>query len=153
MLPEFSIRSRASNHLQNDLGENLGWKQQAQRLQKEVHVFYFVFKHSRVRWRAKLVAACAVGYLFSPIQLIPSYIPVIGFMDDFAVLFLGVKILQRITPPEIFAECRSLADAAEIRRSEETRSNPALVAGVAIAAVWVLGAVGTSILVARYLPH
>jgi uncharacterized membrane protein YkvA (DUF1232 family) len=133
------------------LGVAMSWKQKAQRLQKEVHVFYFAFKHPRVPWYARLVAACAAGYLFSPIQLIPNYIPVIGFVDDFAVLFLGAKILQKIIPPAVFTECRELADAAEIRRKEEMTSAPAVVAFVVIAAIWLLGAVGTGILMAKYV--
>jgi len=127
------------------------WKQRVQRLQKEVHVFYFAFKHPRVRWYAKLVAACSAGYLFSPIQLIPNYIPVIGFSDDFLVLFVGAKVLQRIIPPEVLTECRELADSAEVRRTEEVRSTPALVAFVVIAAVWLLAAVGAGVLMARYI--
>jgi uncharacterized membrane protein YkvA (DUF1232 family) len=133
------------------LGIGMSWKQKAQRLQKEVHVFYFAFKHPRVPWYARLVAACAAGYLFSPIQLIPNYIPVIGFLDDFAVLFLGAKILQKSIPPDVFTECRELADAAEIRRKEEMTSAPAVVAFVVIAAIWLLGAVGTGILMAKYI--
>src|SRR5271170_6412479 len=125
-----------------DLGTRLTWKQKAQRLQKEVHVFYFAFKHPRVSWYARLVAACSAGYLFSPIQLIPNFIPMIGCLDDFAVLFLGAKILQRIIPADVFAECRVLADAAEARRQEEIRSTPAIVAFIVIATVWMLGAVG-----------
>ncbi|MGB2617378.1 MAG: DUF1232 domain-containing protein, partial [Candidatus Acidiferrales bacterium] len=74
----------------------MNWKVQAQRVQREAYVYYFAFKHPRVPWYAKLVAACSAAYLFSPIQLIPSYIPVIGFLDDFLVLFLAARLLQRI---------------------------------------------------------
>jgi uncharacterized membrane protein YkvA (DUF1232 family) len=137
--------------VRHGLGAGKSWKEQAQRLQKEVHVFYFAFKHPRVRWYAKLVAACSAGYLFSPIQLIPNYIPVIGFADDFLVLFVGAKVLQTIIPPEVLSECRELADAAAMRRKEEIRSTPAVVAFVVIAAVWLLAAVGAGILMARYI--
>jgi len=139
--------------VRQDLGVGLPWKQKVQRLQKEVHVFYFAFKHPSVRWYAKLVAACATGYLFSPIQLIPSYIPVIGFLDDFAVLYVGAKILRKIIPPDVFTACRELADAAEIRRKDEFRSTLALVALVVIAAVWLFGAIGAGLLMAKYASH
>jgi uncharacterized membrane protein YkvA (DUF1232 family) len=129
----------------------MNWKNQAQRVHREAQVYYFAFKHPRVPWYAKLVAACSAGYLFSPIQLIPSYIPVIGFLDDFVVLFVGAKLLQRLIPPEVLTECRQLAHAAEIRRKEEMRSTPAVIAFVAIAAVWLLVAVGASILMARLI--
>jgi uncharacterized membrane protein YkvA (DUF1232 family) len=126
-------------------------RNQALRLQREAQVYYFVFKHPRVRWYAKLVAACSAGYLFSPIQLIPSYIPVIGFLDDFLVLYVGTKLLQRIIPLQVLAECRQLAEAAEMRRKEEIRSTPAVVAFVVIAAVWLIAAASASILMARYI--
>ena len=90
------------------------------RFRKRRTSFYLVFKHPRTKWYAKLVAACSAGYLFSPIQLIPSFIPVIGFMDDVLVLFLGAKLLYRITPPDVLRECRGLAETAAIRRKEES---------------------------------
>src|SRR5258708_6937079 len=145
------MNDSTSNVVRHCRGVEMNWKQQAQRLQKEVHIFYFAFKHPRVRWYAKLVAACSAGYLFSPIQLIPNSIPVIGFSDDFLVLFVAAKVLQRIIPPEVLTECRELADAAEMRRKEEIKSTPALVAFVVITSVWLLAAVGAGILMARYI--
>jgi hypothetical protein len=76
---------------------------------------------------------------------------VIGFLDDFLVLLVGAKLLQRITPSEVLTECRQLADAAEIRRKEGSRSTVAVVAFIVILAVWLLTAVGGSIVVARYI--
>jgi len=130
-----------------------GWRQQAQRVHREAHGFYFAFKHPGTPWYAKVIAVCTAGYLFSPIQLIPSFIPVIGFLDDLLVLFLGVKLLQRITPPTVLAECRELAKAAELRRKEEIRSAAALAASVAIVTLWLLVAVTASALATRYIPH
>jgi uncharacterized membrane protein YkvA (DUF1232 family) len=126
---------------------------QALRLQREAQVYYFVFKHPRAPWYAKAVAACSAGYVFSPIQLIPSYIPVIGFLDDFLVLLAGARLLQRIIPPDVLTECRQLADAAQIRRTEEMRSTVAIASSVVIVAVWLLAAVGASLLMARLIPH
>jgi uncharacterized membrane protein YkvA (DUF1232 family) len=126
---------------------------QAQRLHKEAHVFYFVFKHRGTRWYAKLVAICTAGYLLSPIQLIPNYIPVIGVLDDVLVVFLGAKLVQKITPAHVLAECRGLADAAEMRRKEEIKSTAAVVASVVIATLWIAAAVVASVLMARYLRH
>jgi uncharacterized membrane protein YkvA (DUF1232 family) len=122
-----------------------------QRLQKEAHVFYFAFKHPRTPWYARLVAACTAGYTVSPIQLIPSYIPVIGFLDDFLVLFLGAKLLQRIIPADVLSESRQFAEAAEARRKEEITSSARTVAAIAIATVWLLLAVAASGLIAAYI--
>jgi len=127
------------------------WREQAQRLHKEAHVFYFVLKHPRTRWYARLVAACTAGYLLSPIQLIPNFIPVIGCLDDVLVVLLGVKLLKKITPADVLTECRGLADAAEMRRKEEIRSTAAIVASVVIAMVWLFAAVAASALMASYL--
>jgi uncharacterized membrane protein YkvA (DUF1232 family) len=129
------------------------WKQQAQGLHREAHVFYFAFKHPRMPWYARLVAACTVGYVFSPIQLIPNFIPVIGFSDDVLVLFLGVKLLQRITPRDVLTECREVAEVAELQRREEIGSPGAVAASVIIAALWLLVAVGATALMVAYIPH
>jgi uncharacterized membrane protein YkvA (DUF1232 family) len=126
-------------------------RQQAQRVHREAQVFYFAFKHRGVPWYAKLVAACSAGYLFSPIQLIPSFIPLIGFLDDFLVLFLGAELIQRIIPPEVLSECRELAMASAMRRKDEIRSPAAVVAVVVIAAVWISAAASASVVMARYI--
>jgi uncharacterized membrane protein YkvA (DUF1232 family) len=128
------------------------WKQQAQRIHTEAQTFYFAFKHPRVHWYAKLVAACTAGYLCSPIQLIPSFIPVIGLLDDFFVLFLGVKLLQRIIPPEILTECRERANVAEMQRKHEVRSTPTVIAVLAVALAWLFAAITASALIAVYVP-
>ena len=131
----------------------LNWKQQARHLQKEAHVFYFAFKHPGVPWYAKAVAVCTAAYLFSPVQLIPSFIPVIGFLDDFLVLFLGVKLLRRIIRPDLLAECHQLAEAAELQRKEKIRSVSAVVGLSAVASLWLLAAVSAWALIATNIPH
>jgi uncharacterized membrane protein YkvA (DUF1232 family) len=129
------------------------WRAQAQRLQKEAHVFYFVFKHRHTRWYVRLIAGCTAAYLFSPIQIIPNYIPVIGMLDDVLVVFLGVKLLRKLTPAHLLAECRELADAAQMRRKEKIRSSAAVAASITIATVWLLAAVIASVLMAEYIRH
>jgi len=127
------------------------WKQRAQQIHKEAYVFYFAVKHPRVRWHARLVAACTAGYLLSPVQLIPSFIPVIGLLDDVLVVFLGVKLLQRLTPPEVLAECRELADAVEMRRKEEIQSSGAIVVCAVVAALWLIATVAVSVVMAAHI--
>ena len=129
------------------------WREQARRLQNKAHVFYCVSKHPGTPWYAKLVAACTAGYLFSPVQLIPNYIPVIGMLDDVLIVFLGVKLIQIITPADVLTKCRQLADAAEVRRNEKIRSTAAVIASVVITTIWLLVAVMASILMAKYIRH
>ena len=128
------------------------WTQQAKRVHTEAQTFYFAFKHPGVPWYAKVVAVCTEGYLFSPIQLIPSFIPVIGFLDDFLVLFLGVKLLQRIIPADVLTECREQANVAAMRRSDEVRSPATVITVLAIALVWLFVAITVSGMIASYLP-
>jgi len=132
---------------------SMSWRQRAQRLQKEAHVFHYAFKHPRTPWYAKLVAVCTAGYLISPIQLIPSFIPIIGFLDDFLILFLGAKLLQRIIPADVLAECRQSAEAAEMRRREEIPSSARTAAAMVIVMAWLLLAVAASGLIAAYISH
>jgi uncharacterized membrane protein YkvA (DUF1232 family) len=126
-------------------------QEHAQRLRKEAHAYYFAFRHPRAPWYARLVAAGIAAYLFSPVQLIPSFIPVIGLLDDVLVLLLGVKLLNRIIPADVLAECRQLAEAAEARRKEEIRSTAAVVATVAIASLWLLATVTAYALMVNYV--
>jgi uncharacterized membrane protein YkvA (DUF1232 family) len=116
------------------------WRQQAQRLQREVHALYLTFKHRRTTvkhprtpWCAKIVAACTVGYVFSPVQLIPNFIPVTGSLDDVVVLLLGAKVLSSMTPPHVLTECREFANAFELQKREGTKTKIALAASVIIA--------------------
>jgi uncharacterized membrane protein YkvA (DUF1232 family) len=127
------------------------WKEQAQRLQKEAFVFYFVFRNRRTPWYVRGTAACAAAYLFSPIQLIPSFIPVIGFLDDFLVVLAGAKLVRRFTPPDLLRKCREQADAAEERRNEEIQPGLRRFAIVLGAASWLLAAVAASALLTAYL--
>lgn len=124
---------------------------QAQRLHKEAHVFYFVFKHPRTRWYTRALAACSAAYLFSPVQLIPSFIPVIGFLDDLAVLFVGAKLVQRITPPDVLTECREMAEAAEAQRKERVRTRFARIAFILTATSWLLGSCVATAILATYM--
>jgi uncharacterized membrane protein YkvA (DUF1232 family) len=78
---------------------------------------------------------------------------VIGFLDDFLVLFAGAKLLQKVIPPDVLTECRELADPAQIGKTEEMRSTAAVASSVVIVTVWLLAAVGASLLMARLIPH
>jgi uncharacterized membrane protein YkvA (DUF1232 family) len=69
-------------------------------------------KRPEVPWPAKAVGGCAIAYIFSPIQLIPTFIPIIGQLDDLAVLFLGTRVMRRFTPASVLRECETLAESA-----------------------------------------
>lgn len=127
------------------------WWREAQRIKSEAYVYYYAFKHPGTPWYAKVVAACTAGYLFSPIQLIPNYIPFIGWLDDLVVLFLGAKLVHKLTPPEILAECRERVTAAEARGQNQPKSVAGTIAFFVIAAIWLLvGIVGSALVVSYF---
>ena len=72
---------------------------------------YLIMKHPQSPLLAKAVAGLSVGYLFSPIQLIPSFIPVLGWLDDIAVLSAGMWLVNKLTPKAIILQCQENAIA------------------------------------------
>ena len=100
-----------------DLGSNSWLQAQAERwnrdfkfLVRQTRVITLLLRHPAVSWQAKFVAGCTLGYLVSPIQIIPTFIPIIGQLDDLAVLILGMKLLRKLTPKSALADCESRAD-------------------------------------------
>ncbi len=85
------------------------WKQKARQLKVEVYALYLAYQDPRVSWFARIFTACIVAYAFSPIDLIPDFIPVIGYLDDLILIPLGIKIALSMIPAEVIAENREKA--------------------------------------------
>jgi len=81
----------------------------ARRLEAEAYALYLAARHPRTPWHAKLLAAGIVAYVFSPIDLIPDFIPVLGYVDDLILAPLAMLLAIRWIPPPILAECRAQA--------------------------------------------
>ena len=120
------------------------WKKRAQGLKKETYALYLAAKDPRVPWYAKLTAVCVVGYAFSPIDLIPDFIPVLGYLDDLVVVPLGVALVLKMIPAEVMAECR--AKASEVIKEGKPVNR---IAAVVIISVWLLLSALTILLVLR----
>ena len=88
------------------------WREKAQRLRTEVRALRLVYRDPRVPWYAKWVLACVVGYALSPIDLIPDFIPVLGYLDDLILIPLGVFLALKMIPKELMQECREKARTA-----------------------------------------
>jgi uncharacterized membrane protein YkvA (DUF1232 family) len=105
----------------------------ARSLKRDSHAIYLASRDPRVPWYAKLLAVSVAGYALSPIDLIPDFIPVVGYLDDLIILPLGIWLVVWLIPDEIMAECRAKADEAGQR--------PTSRAGMAaIILLWIAGA-------------
>jgi len=85
------------------------WKQWARQLKVEVYALYLAYRDPRVSWAARVFTACVVAYAFSPIDLIPDFIPLLGYLDDLILIPLGIKIALSMIPPEVMVESRKQA--------------------------------------------
>src|SRR5262245_25648960 len=90
-------------------------KQWARVLRRDVHALYRATRDPRVPWYAKALALFVAGYALSPIDLIPDFIPVVGYLDDVILVPLGILLAVKLIPPGIMAEHRALAAAAQER--------------------------------------
>ncbi len=109
------------------------WRRAAVALKGEALALYFALRHPRTPWHAKALAACVVAYAFSPIDLIPDFIPVLGYVDDLVLVPLGIGAAMRLIPPDVMVECR-----AQAQRTMD-RAKPVIwTAAVFIIAFWVV---------------
>jgi uncharacterized membrane protein YkvA (DUF1232 family) len=106
-------------------------KQRARRLKTETFALYLVARHPGTPWYAKLFVAGIVAYAFSPIDLIPDFVPVLGYLDDFILIPVGVALAIKMVPPSVLAECRA--------RAHEVMSQGPVnrIAGAVIVVIWI----------------
>ena len=106
----------------------------AQHLKRDSHAVYLASRDPRVPWHAKVLAVAVAAYALSPIDLIPDFIPVVGYLDDLIIVPLGIWLVVSLIPDEVMAECRARAD--------EVGQRPVSRAGmIAIIVVWIIAAV------------
>jgi len=102
----------------------------ARSIKRDVHALYLASRDPRVPWYAKALAIVVAGYALSPIDLIPDFIPVLGYLDDLILVPLGILIVVRLIPPGVMAEHRAVAALEEKRPVSR-------VAAVVIVSVWI----------------
>jgi len=105
----------------------------ARALKRDVHAVYLAARDPRTPWYAKALALAVAGYALSPIDLIPDFIPVVGYLDDVILVPAGIWLVIRLIPADVLAEHRALADAASSRPVSMT-------AAAAIVAIWIVAA-------------
>ncbi|EXF43323.1 hypothetical protein BAY1663_04259 [Pseudomonas sp. BAY1663] len=111
-----------------------GW---ARTLKRDVMALWFCTRHPDTPWWLRVLTVAIVAYALSPIDLIPDFIPLLGYLDDLLLLPLGIWLVLRLMPPGVLAECRSRALAWEAQRA----ARPVSRAGaVVILLLWLIGA-------------
>ncbi len=120
------------------------WKQLSRQFKRETYALYLAYRDPRTPWYARLFAACVVGYAFSPIDLIPDVIPVLGYLDDLILVPLGMAVALKMIPPPVLDECR---DKAQSVMEQGKPTNWA--AAAVIVAIWLFLAALAVVLVAR----
>jgi len=108
-------------------------QQRAHRLKSETFALYLAARNPGTPWYAKLLVAGIVAYALSPIDLIPDFVPVLGYLDDLILIPMGIALAIKMIPDSVLAECRA--------RAQETVKNGmpvSRVAGAVIVIIWLL---------------
>ena len=108
------------------------WQQKLRQLKREIYTIYWVTQDSRVPGYVKIMAACILAYAFSPIDLIPDFIPILGYLDDLIIIPIGIWLVIKMIPPNILAECREKAQATIVQKQPIGR-----VGASVIIAIWI----------------
>ena len=111
------------------------WKQRVGTLKAETYAIYLAYRDPRVPWYARVLIVAVVAHTFSPIDLIPDFIPILGYVDDLIIAPLGIALALKLIPEEVIAECREEARAA--MDQDQPRG---WIGAAVIIAIWLVGA-------------
>lgn len=103
----------------------------ARALKRDVHAVYLAASDPRVPWYAKALAMAVAGYALSPIDLIPDFIPVVGYLDDLIIVPLGIMAVVALIPADVMLEYRAIATATGERPVSKS-------AAAVIVALWIV---------------
>ena len=117
---------------QNNKTSTKSWKEKAKRLGTEVHALSLALRDPRVPWYARALAGIVVAYALSPVDLIPDFIPVLGYADDLLLIPAGIYLTQKLITREILEEYRQRA------RSEPVTGKAKCVAAAIIIFFWLV---------------
>lgn len=110
------------------------WRERARVIKRDTVALYLACRHPETPWYAKALAGAMVAYALSPIDLIPDFVPVLGYLDDLLLLPAGIALAVRLIPGPVLADCR--------QRASDLAERPVSRGGTAvIITVWVLAIV------------
>lgn len=121
------------------------WKSRVRVLKTEIKALLLASRDPRVPWQAKVVVALVVAYAASPIDLIPDFIPVLGYLDDLVILPLGILLALKMIPEDVMQRCRCAANAARTDASKNRIGGTILVL-----TLWGLTLIGAIIIARRW---
>ena len=93
-------------------------RERARTLKRDTLTLYLACRDPRTPWYAKALAGFVVAYALSPIDLIPDFIPVFGYLDDLVLVPLGMSLAIRLVPEPVLADCRARAQAITERPTD-----------------------------------
>ncbi|GKX65892.1 YkvA family protein [Inconstantimicrobium mannanitabidum] len=106
------------------------FKQKMKKIKKDVYVLYNAYRHPKTPWYVKILAILVIAYAVSPIDLIPDFIPILGYLDDLLIIPAGITLVIKLIPPEVIEECREQQeDKAGMRKK-------GIIAAVFILLLW-----------------
>lgn len=108
-------------------------KSYARKLKQNLFVLFLSYKDNRVQWYAKVVAICVVAYAFSPIDLIPDFIPVLGYLDDLIIVPFGISLALKLIPRHVIEDNR--AKAEEMRKNGKPKN---WFVGILFILIWIV---------------
>jgi uncharacterized membrane protein YkvA (DUF1232 family) len=121
-------------------------KAATRRLEQEAYALYLAYRDPRTPWYARVFAALVVAHTFSPIDLIPDFIPVIGYLDDLIITPVGIYLSVKMIPAEVMADARQAAAQAAVEGHIRNRWGIAIVI-----TLWAVGFLFMAFLVYRFI--
>jgi len=112
------------------------WKQRARALKADLGAVALALRHPRTPWYTKLLAFAVVAYAISPIDIIPDFVPVLGYLDDLVLLPVGIALVLKSIPPDVLNECRAGMESGALGPSRLR-----LLGASAVVALWIAMAV------------
>jgi uncharacterized membrane protein YkvA (DUF1232 family) len=122
------------------------WKTRARQLKLEVYALYLAYKDPRTPWYAKVFTAVVVAYAFSPIDLIPDPIPVLGYLDDLVLVPLGIYLALKMIPSEVMEESRTKSSEVMAKGKPVNKA-----AAVVIVLIWIGVAAIAGVVIYRWV--
>jgi uncharacterized membrane protein YkvA (DUF1232 family) len=110
------------------------WKKRAKSLKLEITAIYLAYKHPKTPWHVRLFLICLLAMALSPLDLIPDFLPVLGYLDDLLLIPIGIALAIRMIPPKIMEECRNKA-----RSDANGKAVTGRIGTVVIILIWLSG--------------